>query len=540
MKILILNRNDGSSYHRVVLPVQFMKGHEIIMTDKIVEELLYDIDILWVHWNAGLQPWYLSLLRTKYGFKIIVDIDDSWEIPKNHILYKQVIESSRISKNTVSISDYIFVSNSQLKKEVSKLNPNVRIVLNRIPYGYRQFKVKKESLPDFMNRKIRIGVAGGSNHYNDWIEIQGWVASLYHKLKDEAEFYICGRRENEWFKKLEKKFPFAKFIEGSNPDNYIHVYDLDIMLCPLENNTFNRFKSDLKIHEAVCNQTLCVLDPIYKELSEPRFLKRHIVIEKDRDWLEMPVKVCKDKVELYNRKTKEIDYGLLDYFDDCVIPRIDVINSNFSRKSPEYTIWSIKYLEDQLCDFTPYLNMVKTIEEKSYLFEYNPMLKLIPESIGKYVGIFSHKFNQKTGLSKYVVEKIIDESSEDVISFCQQIPNYLQWTEKHHPGFLIRFNKLCRLLGLRIKEPKNIIYSNFFIAKPEIYLEYLELIKKAINILETEMKDEVWSPVNYNMLTKDQLKSLTGLDYYTWHTFLLERLISIWIDNKNLKVKNII
>ena len=54
------------------------------------------------------------------------------------------------------------------------------------------------------------------------------------------------------------------------------------------------------------------------------------------------------------------------------------------------------------------------------------------------------------------------------------------------------------------------------------------------------MKDEVWSPVNYNMLTKDQLKSLTGLDYYTWHTFLLERLISIWIDNKNLKVKNII
>jgi hypothetical protein len=40
-------------------------------------------------------------------------------------------------------------------------------------------------------------------------------------------------------------------------------------------------------------------------------------------------------------------------------------------------------------------------------------------------------------------------------------------------------------------------------------------------------------------LPQEKLKNITGLDYYTMHSFVLERLISIYIDNKTLKTLNV-
>jgi hypothetical protein len=101
------------------------------------------------------------------------------------------------------------------------------------------------------------------------------------------------------------------------------------------------------------------------------------------------------------------------------------------------------------------------------------------------------------------------------------------------------FTNICTDLGLKVSEPKHTIYSNFFIAKKDTFTEYKELLIKAIDLLETKYKEAAWKDSGYKALSADKLKIVTGLDYYTMHTFILERLLSVWIDNKEIKTLDI-
>lgn len=208
-------------------------------------------------------------------------------------------------------------------------------------------------------------------------------------------------------------------------------------------------------------------------------------------------------------------------------------------------IYSIVYDKNQIVEYEKYDNShIKTMEQKSYFFEYNVLMDVIDnhDIAEDYLGIFSYKFPMKTGLFKKKLFKILEQNSNyDIYTFCSHKVNlkgkYLQFTEKVHPGFLNLFTKLCNDLELEVKEPKYIVYSNFFVCKTEIYREYVnEIIKPAIELLETKYKHEVWQDSNYKGLEKDKLKQYTGLDYYPMYTFLCERLFSIWIENKNYKI----
>lgn len=174
--------------------------------------------------------------------------------------------------------------------------------------------------------------------------------------------------------------------------------------------------------------------------------------------------------------------------------------------------------------------------------------------IGNYTGVFSHKFPLKTGLTKEMVHFLIKDEDVDVISFCEQefknklgkVYKYLEFTEIVHPGFIEGFTYLCDYLGLEVKEPRCVIYAGQWVAKDEIYKRFVnEILIPAMNYMESDskMKEYAWKDSEYNKragLKQPQLKQLTGLDYYSFHTFFLERLPSIVVDNWNLtfKIKN--
>lgn len=173
---------------------------------------------------------------------------------------------------------------------------------------------------------------------------------------------------------------------------------------------------------------------------------------------------------------------------------------------------------------------------------------------GNYTGVFSWKFSLKTGLCKEMVHYLIKDETVDVISFCVQefkdksgkSYKYLQFTEIVHPGFIEGFIYLCDYLGLEVKEPRCVIYAGQWVAKEEVYLRYVnEIMIPAMDFMEGDdkMKELAWKDSEYNKragLKQPQLKQMTGLDYYPYHTFLLERLPSIVVDNWNLtfKIKN--
>ena len=101
------------------------------------------------------------------------------------------------------------------------------------------------------------------------------------------------------------------------------------------------------------------------------------------------------------------------------------------------------------------------------------------------------------------------------------------------------FTAICGDLGLKVSEPKHTIYSNFFIAKKGVFIEYQNLLRQAVELLEGKYKEQAWNDSAYKGLPKERLKEATGLDHYPMHTFILERLLSVWIDNKGIKTLDI-
>lgn len=209
-------------------------------------------------------------------------------------------------------------------------------------------------------------------------------------------------------------------------------------------------------------------------------------------------------------------------------------------------ISSLTYNDLQTSEFNVIKNEIKTIKEKSYLFEYNILIKedLIKYKDSDYLGLLSWKFRFKTGLNKNMLFNLLKEKNYqeyDIINLCPKLPEpYLEFTEQQHKGFRELFDLVCSDLELEVKEPKHTIYSNFFIAKRDTFKAYQELLIKAIELLETKYKDLAWRDSGYKGLSKENLKKYTELEYYTFHTFILERLMSVWIDNEKIKTLDLL
>lgn len=551
MKILGIYRNNGGSYHRVKLPLSHIKDHDVRIEEDITKELLdeYRPDIIYIHWTSPVSIPQLSIWQAEYKFKVVADIDDTWKLSKR---YERTVFQSQ---NLCLFADAIICTNEYTANQAREFNDNVFIIPNYVP---RQ---------DFSRKygdKIRIGIYGSiSGHYDNWMSLKPLIKKLSRDkdIKNKICFIICGIDENKKWQEIMKVFPkdnTSLFWHEEPEDSINLVKNIDLLLCPLGNSETDKGRSNLKIYEACSMECIPVISANYlaKDIINrtlPYFTDHKVGYEIVKRLVQ-----DSDFRKSYLNIIKVINVGL-DYNIECVNKRLDVFNSvlyqpskkyldkinqeiedqmlygkNMSKPEPE--IYSITYKPEQVGEYKTYMNPIKTIKDRSYLFEYNPMITLSDLSKTKgYFGVFSHKFPMKTGFYKKIVLDILENEKADVVSFCKPISNYLNWSEKQHPGLLRLLAFVCDKLNLKYKEPKNTIYSNFFVAKGDIYREYVNtIIKSAIQLMEENnyLKEMVWEDANYKSgMSPEQLKQQTGLDYYTFHTFILERLFSIWLEN---------
>jgi len=561
VKILgLIEKGSGSRYHRVALPLSYLRGKEIeIKGEKAIievdilehepgkyelqEEVVKNYDIVWVNWIYSNPIAQISGWKSKYGFKLVQDVDDFWELPKNHIQSKTDY-SSLIG--LIVLADIVTVSTQRLAAHCVSFNKYVTISPNFLPLGENQFIPKKEE----SNGKISIGVCGGLAHYSDWQLLRTTVQKLANDsdIQKKCKFTIAGYQPNKKWDKIVSLFKVnpkmeVEVLEGKSTDSYMDLYDkIDILLAPLEKSEFAECKSSLKLIEAACKEIPVIGSSLYIDKEVSTILPAEKTSEyygwvkslvKDRSFKKVG-KEASEVVKTNNHFEQRIDNLRL----ACEF----LMNESTEVTPEDLKIYGITYTLDQSTEYTPIYNPIRTVEEKSYLFEYNPIINLIDNNDFKdndYLGIFSWKFPYKTRLPKKLVTKIFNELKAEGIpdiiglspSFIKK--HYLAFTEYSHPGFLSLFTKICHKLNLKLIEPKNIIYSNFWIGKYSIYKKYInEVIKPAIELLETEFKEEAFTNANYKAgLPTDALKLQTGLDYYTFHTFILERLLSIWLEN---------
>lgn len=541
MKILASGNNGGSSYHRLNL-LKFSK-HQVDFTNDLSQTDVSGYDLIYIR-TSTVKAATLSIWKQMYGVKIIVDRDDTFNIPKDHPSYAQYKNQEDL-KDLLIVADAVTTTNEELRQEFLKYNDAVFVIPNRIPYGHEQFVTKEETKEEFMNRKIRVGFVGSFSHHKDWLSIKPWLNSLVRQewFRKNCEFVMCGYHstaEHVWkdFKNLGRLIP-AKPVE-----EYITLYnELDIILCPLIGNEFNRKKSSLKVMEAGVSNSLCILSPLYREKKDFPVIG-HVYMNNEKEWLTATRTLClnKELLWLYKQETGE-KARMIDY-KEAVAARDYAID--FALETKEFPIednlFTIRYSSNQPFEFIPILNKVNSVEQKSWRFEYNVIVNHVPTLEDKtWTGFFSWKFIQKTHLFKKKVLRYLEKIEYDCINFCRPLPYpYLKFTEKVHPGFMELFTLICKELNLPTKEPANTIYSNFFVLKTPLYKRYVtEILIPAIYLLEGKYWDLANRDSQYKGLDRERLKELTGLDYYNFVTFICERLIGQWVDKNKIKTLNV-
>lgn len=381
----------------------------------------------------------------------------------------------------------------------------------------------------------------------DASDIYSLEIGFISKRKSEKLNHTTSKKHGNAMKKMQFKDEIA-----SVEQRVATVYDIEVKNthCYNANGIINH-NSALKLMECTISKTL----PVGSALYSTKELKGIVVAESPLQY-EQTIEKLLDK-EYYNQVLNYVtDLNLKDADVDKRIENtkatlVAVAKEDLSPKLDNVLIKTITYDDSQVSEYETYNNShIRTKEQKSYLFEYNPIIDIVsnlPENI-EYLGIFSWKFPQKTGFSKNILYKSLNHykyKEYDFLnlakSYWKDTKIYLEFSYKSHPKLQELIKKLLIHLGKDIYPDRDTYtYSNFFIMKTEHWKDYIEnWVKPALEFMEND--PEYFEDAKYiTGLPSDKLKELTGLDFYTYHTFCLERLILYFMNDKKLKVKKVI
>lgn len=280
LKILVLYDHSGPKYHRCLMPALYMPGAEVVVASRITEENLKDTDILFFN-RAIARPLGRTVKelcdewRERYGLKLVVDFDDYWRLGRDHYLhdYYEEADLSSLMEEWISASDAVTVTHERLYYKALALNKNVHILPNSIP------KVDQFLFPKTEDEKIRLFWAGSVTHKRDIQLLAGpsrrinsnkvkWVLGGYNKdseWKAIASYFTGGGKFNN------------ELLESLPVERYYAMYSkCDISLIPLVENTFNTYKSNLKILEAANIGAPVVVSEVHPYLGFPKGVVNYV------------------------------------------------------------------------------------------------------------------------------------------------------------------------------------------------------------------------------------------------------------------------
>ena len=263
---------------------------------------LKQYDIIHYHRTFGPYEKHAELIKRckDLGILTFMDIDDHWApgphhpaylIIKNNEIDKKILGNLKSAENIITTTT---IFSDELKRATG--NKNIFVLPNAIDPTEKQYIPNPEP-----SDRIRIGWLGGSSHLKDLELLNGLVNKLKGDgLMDKIQFVLCGfdlrgsvtmidengnqtqrpiqPKESVWFKyeqiftdnynsvSDEYKEFLLKFKQEEYPNikneayrrvwtkpisTYATNYNLfDISLAPIEENLFNKVKSQLKVIES--------------------------------------------------------------------------------------------------------------------------------------------------------------------------------------------------------------------------------------------------------------------------------------------------
>ena len=269
IKVAYSERNSGVVYHRLRVPLRnFPDQIEVTSFSNPAELNGKDFHVVILNRSFGLANNLDDLMVLnglwKSGVKIIIDIDDSWDLPEHHtIRWRKDINYRQWRENIINnlhFADMIWTSTEEIRTKLNKEYPDKEVVV------VRNVLDRSEEMWQFKNplwkkdEKVHIGYVGGNTHYMDMKHLEPVIAKInkYHGKK--VVWHQCGYENvTEHGKRVSRQIGFTmkKNAVNYHPHGglpiaeYGYFYDgLDISIAPLAHNEFNECKSELKILES--------------------------------------------------------------------------------------------------------------------------------------------------------------------------------------------------------------------------------------------------------------------------------------------------
>jgi glycosyltransferase involved in cell wall biosynthesis len=289
MNILGLTHyTSGCGYHRIILPLGYMQDTKAYATNMITQETAQGWDVMLFNRICPYDHDF-ETIRKDMGCKIVVDLDDYWKLPPNHInagFYEKTAE--RIERN-IAAADLVTVSNEAVAKHARKLNNNVVVLPNALPFGLNQYNDFKQD-----SQRVRILWAGSVTHEHDLKIIRNPVARL-KQYSDKIQMVMAGYNDTDAYTKSIWDRMFSSFTMGGQlpymkihslmPAEYMAAYEYgDIMVIPLESSEWHSCKSNLKILEAAAKRIPVIVSNVapYNQDADAPVLW----VNKQSDWFE--------------------------------------------------------------------------------------------------------------------------------------------------------------------------------------------------------------------------------------------------------------
>jgi len=245
MKIVAHGNDSGSKNWRLLNPFKYLrkKGIQAYVSDRGINEeeaMWADINIIQSCTDKdGIALLYR--LQQEYGKKLVVECDDWVDLNEDSPFKKEheKYDARRTITRTMEVADMVTTTTKYLADKLKQYNDNVVVLPNYIDLNEWKLPLPKED-----DKQIRIGWTGSITHVEDMKMVVEPLRRICKEFKNVQLVMLGDPRVTELFKGMP--------VEGQNGvpaevwPTKLRSLRLDIGLAPLQDNVFNRCKSNIK------------------------------------------------------------------------------------------------------------------------------------------------------------------------------------------------------------------------------------------------------------------------------------------------------
>ena len=314
MKVLLIipstGKLSGVDYHRLYVPHTYLAQQN----NDIEHSQCNDLTALSIHelkeYNVivcnrmiskiGKHNEALEILK-KLDAKLIVDMDDDYQLPSWHVLYEgaKATEHTKHIIETLNHAHIVTCTHSGLADTLKHVYKGKIVIVPNAINPIEQFVATKEIEGD----RLTFGWSGSITHFDDVLQMYDSLVPMYKdtELGEKFKFVYGGHDHkdivsNSILSVLSAKGTatdkqFSTF-PAENVYNYAKFYDLiNVMTIPLRPNRFNANKSNLKMLETGFKKRACIVSPVEPYTSLIKSGKNCLTAKNKHDWYKQMVRL---------------------------------------------------------------------------------------------------------------------------------------------------------------------------------------------------------------------------------------------------------